>query len=127
MATLAARVDFNWGRAAFEAGAYADAIGPLSRYLKQNPGEQGARRVLGISQFLTHDFASARTTLAPLAGNPAEAPQLQFAYADSLLKTGDATDAFPRLEALSKLQPAIPGAQAAFDEARLAVTHSSRN
>ncbi len=113
-------LDFNWGRAAFEAGAYSQAIGPLSRYLKANPAEDGARRVLGISLFLTHDFRAARTTLAPLANNPAEAPLLQFAYADSLVKTGDAADAIPRLEALAKTTPTLPDLPAALSEARAA-------
>lgn len=116
-------LDFNWGRAAFEAGAYTQAIGPLTRYLKANPGEDGARRVLGLSQFLSHDYATARATLAPLANNPAEAPQLQFAYAVSLLKTGDPNDALPRLEALNKATPPLPGVSAALTEARAAAQH----
>ena len=116
-------LDYNWGRAAFEAGAYAQAVGPLSRYLKANPAEDGARRVLGISQFLDHDYAAARATLAPIANNPGEAPQLQFAYADSLLKTGDPGAAIPRLEALARATPPLPGVPAALDEAR-AAAHS---
>ena len=118
-------LDYNWGRAAFECGAYAQAIGPLSRYLKANPAEDGARRVLGLSQFLTHDYAAARATLAPLANNPSEAPQLQFAYADSLLKTGDPAAAIPRLETLAKMTPPLPQVASVLTEARAAVQQSS--
>ena len=116
-------LDFNWGRAAFEAGAYSQAIAPLTRYLKAHPSEDGARRVLGLSEFLTRDYTTARATLAPLANNPAEAPQLQFAYADSLLKSGDPADALPRLEALNKATPTLPEVAAALTEARAATRH----
>ena len=120
-------LDFNWGRAAFEAGAYAQAIGPLSRYIKGNPTQDGARRVLGISQFFTHDYSATRATLAPFANNPSEPPQLQFAYADSLVKTGDAAAAIPRLEALAKTSPNLPDVSAALAEAKASLRSSSQN
>ena len=120
-------LDFNWGRAAFEAGRYAEAVAPLSRYLKANPTEDGARRVLGISQFLTRNYADARATLAPLANNAGEAPQLQFAYADSLVKTGDPAAAIPRLEALAKATPPLPAVPAALAEARAAAHQTNHN
>lgn len=116
-------LDFNWGRAAFEAGEYAQAIGPLQRYLLAHPQEDGARRVLGLSQYMQKDYAAARTTLQPLAGHADEAPRIRFVYADALLKTGDAAGALPLLEALAKLTPALPEVRPALAEARAALAH----
>ncbi|QMV17963.1 tetratricopeptide repeat protein [Granulicella sp. 5B5] len=110
-------LDYNWGRAAFEAGAYDQAIAPLTRYLQEHPQEDGARRVLGLSQFVIKDYNAARLTLQPLAVNPAEASKVQFAYADSLLKTGDASAAIPLLETLEKKDPVLPEVRPALGEA----------
>ena len=49
-------LDYNWGRAAFSAEFYAQAVPPLSRYLAAHPQEQGARRVLGISYFMSKEY-----------------------------------------------------------------------
>jgi tetratricopeptide (TPR) repeat protein len=110
-------LDFNWGRAAFEAGDYAQAVGPLQRYLRAHPQEDGARRVLGVSQYMQKDYAAARATLQPLATHAEETPRIRFVYADSLLKTGDAADAIAPLEALAKLTPVLPEVQPALAEA----------
>ena len=45
-------LDYNWGRAAFAGSQFADAIMPLSRYVKAHPEDVGARSVLAISQFM---------------------------------------------------------------------------
>ena len=98
-------LDYNWGRAAFAAGDYAQAMGPLSRYLLAHPAEEGARAVLGLSQFMVKDFAAARKTLEPLDGKAGEALQLQYAYAKSLMQTGDTNGGVARMLALEKANP----------------------
>ncbi len=40
-------LDLNWGRAAFSAGAFAQAIAPLNHYLQANPTDTAARAALG--------------------------------------------------------------------------------
>ena len=42
-------LDLNWGRAAFSAGAFAQAIAPLNHYLQANPTDAAARSALGQS------------------------------------------------------------------------------
>jgi tetratricopeptide (TPR) repeat protein len=110
-------LDYNLGRAAFAAGAFAQAVGPVSRYLRAHPEEEGARAVLGLSQFNTKDYAGARKTLEPLDGNSGEAPQLQFAYAESLIQTGDASGGVERLLVLEKADPHVAEVHRALGEA----------
>jgi tetratricopeptide (TPR) repeat protein len=77
-------LDYNWGRAAFSAQFYAQAVPPLSRYLAAHPQEDGARRVLGISYFMVKDYAAVVRTLGPIAPSLASTPQLADMYAQSL-------------------------------------------
>ncbi len=76
-------LDYNWGRAAFSANFYAQAVPPLSRYLAAHPQEQGARRVLGISYFMLKDYAAVVRTLGPIAASLAATPQLANMYAQA--------------------------------------------
>ena len=110
-------LDFNWGRAAFAAGRPADAIAPLTSYIRTHPGDDGARNVLGVSQFLTKDYAAACKTLAPVADKPGATPQVQFAYAKSLVETNDIAKGMPRLLALEKATPDIAEIHLALGEA----------
>ena len=80
-------LDYNWGRAAFSAQLYAQAVPPLSRYLAAHPQEAGARRVLGISYFMVKDYAAAVQTLRPIESSLASTPQLASIYAESLAHT----------------------------------------
>lgn len=80
-------LDYNWGRAAFSAQFYAQAVPPLSRYLAAHPREDGARRVLGISYFMVKDYAAVVRTLGPIAPSLASTPQLADMYAQSLALT----------------------------------------
>jgi cytochrome c-type biogenesis protein CcmH/NrfG len=77
-------LDYNWGRAAFSAQLYAQAVPPLSRYLAAHPQEIGARRVLGISYFMVKDYAAVVQTLGPIESSLAATPQLASMYAQSL-------------------------------------------
>jgi tetratricopeptide (TPR) repeat protein len=80
-------LDYNWGRAAFSAQLYAQAVLPLSRYLAAHPQEVGARRVLGISYFMVKDYAAVVQTLGPIEASLAATPQLASMYAQSLAHT----------------------------------------
>lgn len=77
-------LDYNWGRAAFSAQLYAQAVPPLSRYLAAHPQEIGARRVLSISYFMVKDYAAVVQTLGPIESSLAATPQLASMYAQSL-------------------------------------------
>ncbi len=100
-------LDINWGRAAYSANAFAQAIAPLSHYLQANPIDNDARAELGLSQFSIRNYAAARKTLQPLDGTQDEAPRLQFAYAASLIETGDSANGVSRLVALEKSNPDV--------------------
>lgn len=81
-------LDYNWGRAAFSARLYAQAVPPLGRYVAAHPQELGARRVLGISYFMIHDYAAVVRTLGPIESSLASTPQLANMYAQSLALAG---------------------------------------
>ncbi len=100
-------LDINWGRAAYSAGAFAQAIGPLSHYLQTHPDDETIRTELGLSQFSTQHYAAALQTLEPLEGKGSEAPQLQFAYAESLVQTGDTHNGILKLQVLENASPNV--------------------
>jgi tetratricopeptide (TPR) repeat protein len=98
-------LDENWGRAAFTAGQFEQAIAPLKRYLRGHPGDKQMRAALGISLFMVSDYASARDTLQSIAEDPDEESQTGFVYAESLVRTGDASEGTARLTALVQRNP----------------------
>jgi tetratricopeptide (TPR) repeat protein len=110
-------LDINWGRAAFSAGVFAQAIAPLSHYLQAHPTDHDVRAQLGLSQFSIKDYAAARQTLEPLNGTTGEAPRLQFAYAASLIETGDTSNGVAQLLALEKENPNVGEVHRALGEA----------
>lgn len=110
-------LDFNWGRAAFSAGVPAEAVGPLSRYLRMHPEDQGARTVLGLSQFLTKDYAGTQATLNPIVDSAGATPQVRYAYARSLVETNDLSGGVARLLALDKADPGVADVHYALGEA----------
>jgi tetratricopeptide (TPR) repeat protein len=100
-------LDYNWGRAAFAAGATSEAVAPLSRYVSAHPEDDGGRAVLGLSQFLSKDYTGARNTLAALADKAGQSAQVRFAFAESLVETNDLGAGTARLIALAKEYPDI--------------------
>jgi len=110
-------LDYNWGRAAFAANAPAEAVGPLTRYLRTHGDDEGARTVLGLCQFLSKDYTGARRTLDPLANKSGQTPQVQYAYAKSLVETNDLSQGEARLQALEKTDPNIADVHRALGEA----------
>jgi len=109
-------LDYNWGRAAFAGSLYAEAVLPLSRYVKAHPDDSGARSVLGLSQFLSGKYLDCVETLHPIEKTEL-APQVEYAYASSLVKSGQIGVGTERLLALEKAHPEIPDVHRALAEA----------
>lgn len=93
-------LDYNWGRAAFAANLFAEAIPPLTRYAASHPQDQGAYAVLAISRFKTDDFQGCLGALQRTADVDGQAPQIRYIYAVSLVKTGRLEEGLLRLRAL---------------------------
>lgn len=110
-------LDYNWGRAAFAGSQFADAIMPLSRYVKLHPDDTGGRSVLALSQFMTNNYQGCIETLQSVIGKSDLVPQVEYAYAESMIKTGQIGPGTERLRALEKLHPEIPDVHRALGEA----------
>lgn len=95
-------LDRNRGIVAFRAALYDRAVEPLARQLRTHPEDVLARRMLGVSFYLTRDFRRAAETLKPLEPSIADDAELAYAYAISLVQTADdksAAAVFARLSA----------------------------
>jgi tetratricopeptide (TPR) repeat protein len=110
-------LDYNWGRAAFAGSQFAEAVMPLSRYVKSHPGDTGGRSVLGISQFMIGDFHGCVSTLNSLIGKIDLAPQVEYVYAESMIKTGQIALGTGLLRTLEKSHPEIPDVHRSLGEA----------
>ena len=110
-------LDYNWGRAAFAGSQYGDALLPLSRYVKAHPDDTGARSVLAISQFMTGNYHGCFETLRSVIGKSDLVPQVEYVYAESMIKTGQIGPGMERLGALERLHPEIPDVHRALGEA----------
>lgn len=101
-------LDLNWGRAAFTASRFGDAVIPLSRYMQAHPEDKNIRAALGISQYMIQNYHGCLQTLAPIAGEMDAVPQVAFVYANSMVKSGQTAAGIERLMALEKAHPEIP-------------------
>jgi tetratricopeptide (TPR) repeat protein len=110
-------LDYNWGRAAFSASRFGDAIMPLSRHLRLHPEDSSVRVALGISQFMTRDYGGCLKTLQLAEKSSAAIPQVEYVYADSLVKTGQISSGMERLHSLEKLHPEIAEVHGALGDA----------
>lgn len=95
----------NWGRAAFAAHLYANAAEPLQRHLQAHPEDDGARSMLGVTQYMLHSYPAALQTLLPLRGHMESAPALALVYANLLVRTGDVQDGIEQLKTLEVKNP----------------------
>ena len=93
-------LDYNWGRAAFSASKFSEAIPPLSSYLQTHPDISGVRTALAMSQFMTENYSGALATLHPAGEEIMSIPQMQYVYAESQVKTGQISAGKERLQAL---------------------------
>jgi tetratricopeptide (TPR) repeat protein len=110
-------LDYNWGRSAFGAKDYRQAAICLSRYMQAHPGDARPRVPLGMSQFMLSDYSSAVNTLLPLGAQLDTVPLLAYAYAESLVKTGDTDQGIARLESLEKADPNLAMVPVALGDA----------
>jgi tetratricopeptide (TPR) repeat protein len=98
-------VDGNWGRTAFAAQQYGQALGPLDRALQAHPEDVELRSMLGISEYETQSYAKAVKTLQPIEASLHTVPPRAFAYAQSMVKTGDFQNGLEWLRALVQTDP----------------------
>jgi len=100
-------LDFNWGRAAFGAHDYHQAVICLTRYSRLHPDDDRIRVPLGMSEFELSDYSGTVGTLTPLESQLDSTPLLAYAYAESLVKTGEVNQGITRLEKLEQAQPGL--------------------
>ena len=82
-------LDYNWGKAAFSANQYDQAVGPLGRLLQVDSGNTWVRSSLGLSLFMLEKYGDALQTIQPMGGQVEADPKLALAYAVCLVKAGD--------------------------------------
>src|SRR6202789_711562 len=110
-------LDYNWGRAAFGARDYHQAVICLGRYMQTHPDDARPRVPLGMSQFMLSDYSDAIHTLSPLGAQLDTVPLLAYAYAESQVKTGDIDRGVYRLERLEEADPNLAAFPVALGEA----------
>jgi tetratricopeptide (TPR) repeat protein len=109
-------LDYNIGRAAFTAAKFSEAILPLSRYLRLHPEDSGIRGALAMSEFMTLNYKGCIDELKGAGEAVTSIPQMQYIYAESLVKTGEVSTGKERLEALEKAHPEIAEVHRALGE-----------
>jgi tetratricopeptide (TPR) repeat protein len=110
-------LDYNWGRAAFSANQYDQAVGPLGRYLQAHPDDTLVRSALGMSLFHLKNYGDALQTLKPMEPLVDADPNLAFAYSVCLVKAGDYAQGLERLKGLETENPNAPAIHEALGEA----------
>jgi len=100
-------LDLNMGRAAFMAAKFSEAVPLLSRYLRSHPGDSGIRGALAMSQFMTNNSRGCIDALKGAGEAVTSIPQMQYIYAESLVKTGEVSLGKTRLESLESAHPEI--------------------
>ena len=119
-------LDYNWARAAFSAGEYEEAIGPLTRQLVKNPDDRWTHSALGSSYFSLKQYAEAVRTLRQVESSPGASPQLDYIYAVSQIRSGEMDAGVERLEALERANPEIAPIAEALAEAYAARGQSEK-
>jgi tetratricopeptide (TPR) repeat protein len=110
-------LDFNWGKAAFLANHFDQAIGPLGRFLQAHPEDPWARTALGTSLFKLKKYGEALKTLQPMESKLDGDPQLASIYAVCLVKTGEYDRGLAQLQALEKKDPGVVATHELLGEA----------
>ena len=80
-------LDRNWGLAAYRAQLHSEAIAPLQRQLAASPGDNFVRQLLGLSYFLTDNFAKTAEVFQPFFKSPPDDAELLLAWGTSLVRT----------------------------------------
>ncbi|HEX7961773.1 MAG TPA: tetratricopeptide repeat protein [Terriglobales bacterium] len=94
----------NLGIAAFRLGKYPEAAGALRQVITDNSQDNMARSMLGVSLFMTQQYADAVHALGPIRDQIVGDPGIAYAYASSLIKVNELKDASSVLEALERQQ-----------------------
>lgn len=94
----------NIGLSAFRAGNYPVAVRAMAKALKEDPNDAPVRAILGSAYFATNDFVHAAATFAPLGERAMRDPTVGYAWAASLVHTGDLKQAARVLTELDKTQ-----------------------
>jgi tetratricopeptide (TPR) repeat protein len=93
-------LDRNWGLAAYRAELYSEAIPPLERRLNASPDDNFVRQLLGLSYFLTDNFAKTGEVLQPFLKEPPDDPGLLLAWGTALVRTRQSEQAAQVLRVL---------------------------
>ena len=80
-------LDRNWALASYRAELYSEAIPPLERQLAASPEDRFVRQLLGLSYFMTDNFAKTAEVFRPFLKNPPDDPGLLYAWGTSLVRT----------------------------------------
>jgi Flp pilus assembly protein TadD len=110
----------NLGRAAFSSFHFAEAVEPLTAYVSAHPKDVAMRSALGVSLYMTKDYAKARGALAPVIQGGKVTDEISFIYADCLVKTGQLQEGIARLKAMTAKLPQEESLRRALGEAYLA-------
>lgn len=110
-------LDYNWGKAAFAASQFDEAIGPLQRYLKTHPQDTWAGSALGTSEFMMRNYAAVVATVQPIEAKLGADMQLQHMYGVSLIRTGQYDRGVAQLKSLEAKNPQFAPAREALGEA----------
>lgn len=95
-------IDRNLGMAAFYAKRYDEATVPLERHLAGHVDDFRARAALGLSYFSQDNYAKTVDALRPAESDVDADPGLSYAYAVSLVKTGQYEPGIARLKTLEQ-------------------------
>ena len=98
-------IDNKWGRAAFAAGDYSDAVGPLNRALALHPEDDGIRSMLGMSLFVIQDYTQTYLALQPMEARLDPNTPLGLAYIGSMAIAGNYEKGVAQLHSLEAAHP----------------------
>ncbi|MBB6145852.1 tetratricopeptide (TPR) repeat protein [Silvibacterium bohemicum] len=110
-------LDYNWGRAAYAAQQYKQAVICLERYTQSHAAADiNVQLPLGMSKFMLQDYKGALAVFSPIAVQMSRVPLLAYAYAESLIKTGDHEAGLDRLQAIEREHPNLAVVHKAIGE-----------
>jgi tetratricopeptide (TPR) repeat protein len=110
-------LDFNWGKAAFTAKHYHQAILSLSRHLRSHPEDKWAREALGMSYYVLDHYGEALRVWQGVEEQLTSTPQLAYAYAVCMVKAGDYAKGVQRLQDLEKSDGQVAAVHIALGDA----------
>jgi tetratricopeptide (TPR) repeat protein len=99
----------NLGIAAFRAQNYQECERALSLVLAANPADDVARAMLGSAYFGLENYAAAARTIAPLGDRATHDATLGYAWAASLSRLGELTQATKILAEYEKTSLSVDG------------------